>query len=1041
MEAGSAEKHANDRLSFLLASFIGRPCTITTKTGDQFHGIFSGSTVGSPESRYVLKMVKKALPHNEQSNGVSTADDYIGTGENHTMSFDTADVIDLCALQVDTDVVQSKSQNGTPGAFKTDADISGNLAMRERNLQRWEAEPNDNVQLSLDDKSHGTWDQFEANERLYGAKSDYDENIYTTKIDRSHPLYKQRVAQADRIAREIESSGALTSHVAEERGLSQADDGADEESKYSGVQREHTPLAMGQPNKYQPPARRAQQASGAAAADPAIISSQLAKPQVVDDKSAETHPSQAGAPTQAAPMARKNASAPPKPQEAEIRPTKLEASKPGPRAANSMTAESRHLIPLVADASRKRVRGENATATVELDVLDSFKQFSAVEKLRLQEQARKNARADKQVKLNDLKKFAKDFKLHTPIPQDLVPILAKDKVKQKEIVAKAAHNANDPQPMKTAASVPSGSTAATESATTKPSAAKPDVAHAIPTIPSDRQGQQRNRGNQGPYNSLRGDRSLAAGMLPQGPQRGGLSQRLQDNRQQHRGPSIGNMPHPIQPIPAGPMAGNMSALQSPSGTARFNVQAMEFRPGGSPFTPSQNPSSASSPRTDSRQRIEPRGQSATHFFEGKPKPTSDRPSLDDYFNPIKRMKKEAEAEKRDYTHNGGIPNAYRTPPVWDAPEANKEKSYIDMFEKTIGPPSVSPPHAMVPNGPMPHHHQLPPHMQHGPSVGPPQHTPQHTPRHMPAQPHMIPGGPASFDEHRMHYPGQVHPSPRASQPVMTYGGNTQAPVQFIPYNGMGPGAAQGMNMRPYPGGPQFGNSHGGPMGGHMMTQQHSSGGYVPMMNPQMQVYSPVPTNVYPHQPGGMGPGPNGYPSPRPAMMSHQGSQQGHQQPVMYMQANGPGGPMFPPNNGPGMVSPVVSSPSFRSSSDPLPHAIMPGQQLAPLSARLVKSRNLTPLSSGPSSRTISASSYIRNDTRRPSTNGNTPGTQMRGPYPQQPYGTSPHQHHHFPQHPHRGTPSGTHAQPVPLNPAAIHSQGPPQPPAGHAMEGAGDDHK
>jgi hypothetical protein len=40
---------------------------------------------------------------------------------------------------------------------------------------------------------------------------------------------------------------------------------------------------------------------------------------------------------------------------------------------------------------------------------------------------------------------------------------------------------------------------------------------------------------------------------------------------------------------------------------------------------------------------------------------------------------------------------------------------------------------------------------------------------------------------------------------------------------------------------------------------------------------------------------------------------------------------------------------------------------------------------------------------------------MRGPYgapPQAHYGTSPHQAHHFPQQPHRGTPSATYVQPM-----------------------------
>lgn len=89
-----------------------------------------------------------------------------------------------------------------------------------------------------------------------------------------------------------------------------------------------------------------------------------------------------------------------------------------------------------------------------------------------------------------------------------------------------------------------------------------------------------------------------------------------------------------------------------------------------------------------------------------------------------------------------------------------------------------------------------------------------------------------------------------------------------------------MPMRPnYPGGPQF---NGPPMGGHMMVQ-NPSGGYMNGPVPQ-QGYSPMPPNAQPHMPhmqqhGGPG---NFSGSPRPPMMSHQGSHQGFQ-PGMQMQ--------------------------------------------------------------------------------------------------------------------------------------------------------------
>lgn len=85
-------------------------------------------------------------------------------------------------------------------------------------LQRWVPDSGDGIDGSLEKPSgKGAWDQFAENERLFGLKTDYNENIYTTAINKNHPEYRARIAAADKKAREIEQSTAATSHVAEER--------------------------------------------------------------------------------------------------------------------------------------------------------------------------------------------------------------------------------------------------------------------------------------------------------------------------------------------------------------------------------------------------------------------------------------------------------------------------------------------------------------------------------------------------------------------------------------------------------------------------------------------------------------------------------------------------------------------------------------------------------------------------------------------------------------------------------------------------------
>jgi PAB1-binding protein PBP1 len=120
--------------------------------------------------------------------------------------------------------------------FRTDTDISSNTVVRERTLQKWEPAADTNANLSLESSTQSAgWDQFATNERLFGVRSDYDENIYTTTIDRSHPQYAERAALAEKKAREIEGSSALNAHVREERAQNATggDKDVDEEDLYA----------------------------------------------------------------------------------------------------------------------------------------------------------------------------------------------------------------------------------------------------------------------------------------------------------------------------------------------------------------------------------------------------------------------------------------------------------------------------------------------------------------------------------------------------------------------------------------------------------------------------------------------------------------------------------------------------------------------------------------------------------------------------------------------------------------------------------------
>lgn len=858
-------------------------------------------------------MVQRAsAPADQRTHGLSdAASPFLGSAPDHSMTFDTKEVTDIAVVNVSPSEVIAKESNGMPlshesspmhvnpsigasAGFRTDTDISGSLAVRERNLQRWEPSSTDmGHHLSLESSGTGSWDQFETNQRLFGATTSYDENIYTTRIDRSDPSYKRKEAEAARIAREIEGTGTDNPHLKEERGQAPEGDGHDEEDRYSGVRREdasYPPLQSGQPNKYTPPARRqpGQQqqpaVSHAPHADPAIISAQLAKPETASKE-----------------VSQQNAG--------------ISVATPG-KATKSATSSQTALSEQNATTSKRAGAAENATSNVETEVLDHFRQFANNEKMKMQERRRNQASHDRTVKLNELMKFSQNFKLATPVPKDLVPILAKDPNKQEEIIERAQRQADEKSSTKTSPSLEQKSTVRGPA----PPRFDTSAATVPPSAPADRQNFPRGRQGYPPS----GPHVAAGGRLPNQafhPGRPGtLSHRLADNLRQQKN-SLGAVPPPLPiqdvRIPPSISSGDQSSVSSPNKvhtptsavSSRFNVRAMEFKPNpaASTFTPGGT-GVAASPQLSSRGRSVSRTTTPSAFFGyKKPVPAAERPSLKDHFNPIKRMKKESEQQtEKLYMFNGGVPPPFKTAPTWDVIPTNEEKTYGDMFKTP--PSSISPQSRSSSNPHIPHQSQLPYNVQQGSQHISPAGGPPHGPHHL--QPQQHPGAPFD-DHHRMQLSAstsQMYPSPRLQHSHVAYP-SPMAPHAQLAFGQPAPqfyhnqGGPQPGNMRQYPGGPQFMNPQNG-MGAPMMVQQPSSGPYmgVPQgmgapYNPQMQMYSPSPTHAYPQHTGPPPQPHSGYPSPSRGapMMMHQGSQPGQPpQPVMYMNPGQHGQPMYTP---------------------------------------------------------------------------------------------------------------------------------------------------
>ncbi|KAM5355588.1 hypothetical protein ACJ41O_002234 [Fusarium nematophilum] len=825
-------------------------------------------------------------------------------------------------------------QNGNRASFRTDSAISNNRFGNERVLQPWVPDSTDTINGSLEKPSSGgAWDQFAENERLFGLKTDYDENIYTTAINKNHPQYRERIAAADRKAREIERSAPTTAHVAEERIMDYVggDDGGDEEDKYSGVRRQDFPPLSGRENKYTPPAKRAPTAQSTvkgAPVDPAIISSQIKAPPkkqptpVPEEPKPQTPDTSKNGPTPKADAQK----AP-----AEVKTTEAPANEPKPAAqpANGKAAEAK-----AADKANAAIRhsatgarnegAPSATSTVEHDVLKEFKSFASQQRQNAEKARSNKAKADKEVKLTELKKFANSFKLSTPVPTDLVSIIAKDPAKQKEIQAKALRNAEEVAKAKADAVTKDKVTPSKDSQTKAPGQGTL-AGGATPGPPNDTRsargpastqatppagGQNRHPGSrqqfpQQPYHpqQYRNNRG-GPHIPPQQQQTGTLAQRLRNVEQQkYSQPPAPHQPHiPGQEMrapPTGPASGVESGynrrLSGVPGhmSAKLNPNSHEFRPSpiAAAFNPNGHPSAGSSPRSAvnnvdaSANSVAPSGQ----LIRRKTKAIDVKKC---YI--LSHIQTFTPTQGRNWDDNTGLRPSFDTLPTWrqlqdnEKPESTMHLTYKEYFERQpFGGPALATPNPQHVVPQMPHQHQLPFHLQQGAHNMAPRGSPHmppmqmHTPQHGP-----VPHPPYGNDDHRMMHSNsaQSFASPRLGNVPVAY----NSPAQ-VPYNQpvfMGPGTPQMGQFRSFSNNPQYMAPQQGQMGGPMMMQPQFMPGPQGMVpNPQMMYPSGHPQFMPPSGPQPV-PGVNGYPSPgRPAapMMAHQGSQQG--QPIYGMSPN------------------------------------------------------------------------------------------------------------------------------------------------------------
>lgn len=370
--AGLSEEDSiqRDRTLHLLIGLIGHTVVVTTRSGSKHIGILQTTSVPDNNSAngtgVVLSVSQQIQPDNRLGPVQKTL---IVKGE---------DVAGIAAREVGLDVQPTMSHAERLG-FRTDTQISNSgETFDQRNLQKWVGDAETDMALESTGGSSGNalggWDQFAANEAKFGIKSNYEETLYTTKLDKSGKDYKDRERKADQLAKEIMSSAANNSHIAEERNIvdSEGAMAQTEEDKYGAVVRGT--------NAYVPPGARRAAAAAAAATASASATARMNGSNTIEAERADSISS---------------------------------SNTPAIVTTAPTNATS---IPISGGQKDEKA---NADKQQNKDAAGDFRQFVSQERERAERKKAALAKQEKDNKLADLKSWSDKFKLSFPVPKDL----------------------------------------------------------------------------------------------------------------------------------------------------------------------------------------------------------------------------------------------------------------------------------------------------------------------------------------------------------------------------------------------------------------------------------------------------------------------------------------------------------------------------------------------------------------------------------------------------------------------------------------------
>ncbi|KAK8559894.1 hypothetical protein V6N13_016626 [Hibiscus sabdariffa] len=241
VKIGGYESSSRDRLVYLTTCLIGHMVEVHVKNGSVYTGIFH-ATDAEKDFGIILKMARMIKEGTLQGNKAVT--EFVSKAPTKNLIIPAKELVQVIAkdVAVTSDGFASELQHEKHQELLIDSVISQSRHVgMERELERWVPDEDYQQCPELENIFAGSWnrnwDQFETNQKLFGVQSTFNEELYTTKLERG-PQMRELEKEAMRIAREIEGEETQDLHLAEERGLDLHDNfDIDEEMRYSSVYR------------------------------------------------------------------------------------------------------------------------------------------------------------------------------------------------------------------------------------------------------------------------------------------------------------------------------------------------------------------------------------------------------------------------------------------------------------------------------------------------------------------------------------------------------------------------------------------------------------------------------------------------------------------------------------------------------------------------------------------------------------------------------------------------------------------------------------